>query len=213
MSFPISPAHRLYAILDVDLTFSRGLAPLEVVDAWLDAGVRLFQLRAKSMTGGPMLDLADTLAAKASKAGATFIVNDRADVAAMANADGVHVGQDDLPPAAARAIVGDGLYVGVSTHSLEQLRAAMGEPVDYLAIGPVFSTASKANPDPVVGLDTVRDAARVAPTLPLVAIGGITLDTAPGVIAAGASAVAVISNLLSSDHPRRRAKEFLSALA
>ena len=211
MSFPTRPSHRLYAILDIDLTFSRGLAPLEVADAWLDAGVRLFQLRAKSMTGGPMLELADTLAAKAGKAGATFIVNDRADVAAMANADGVHVGQDDLPPAATRAIVGDRLYVGVSTHSLEQLRAAMAAPVDYVAIGPVFPTGSKANLDPVIGLEMVRQAAIISGALPLVGIGGVTLDRAPSVIAAGASSVAVISDLLSED-PRRRAADFLSAL-
>jgi len=203
----------LYAILDVDLATSRGLVPLHLFRIWLDAGVRQVQLRAKTLASGAFLELADQMARDARAAGITFIVNDRADIAAMSQAGGVHVGQDDLTPAEARTVVGPDALVGVSTHNSSQVEAALASPANYLAIGPVFETASKDRPDPVVGLAGVRAASALtrAAGHPLVAIGGISLDRAPAVIEAGADAVAVISDLVTAD-PSRRCREYMKAL-
>ena len=208
VSFP-----RLYAILDVENALSRGLTPASVLDAWLSAGVRLVQLRAKSLASGPLLDLADALVGAARSAGATLIINDRADLARLSGAAGVHVGQDDLSPEDARRIVGASALVGLSTHSRAQAAAAVNRPVDYIAIGPVYRTASKAQPDPEVGLDGVASAVEVArgASVPVVGIGGITLDRARAVIDRGAAAVAVIGDLMTSD-PEARAREFLRVL-
>lgn len=154
------------------------------------------------------------MAEQCRSAGATFIVNDRADVAALTNASGVHVGQDDLPVEAARRIVGDGL-VGVSTHTTDQVRLALETTADYLAIGPVYATATKGpEVDPVVGLVGVEQAARMigAAPRPLVAIGGITLGHADEVIRAGASSVALISDLIGRDW-RTRARDYLRVLS
>jgi len=206
---------RLYAILDIDLIRARGLDPNRLVDAWLTAGVRLVQLRAKSLGGGRMLDLADSLGARTRSAGGIFIVNDRADIACMADAAGVHVGQDDLTPRAVRRIVGPRRLVGCSTHEPRQVEAACREPIDYLAIGPVFRTRTKQGArDAVVGLSGVRDACdrAAASGLPVVAIGGITLARAADVLGAGAASVAVISDLLTGD-PTRRARDYLQAVA
>jgi thiamine-phosphate pyrophosphorylase len=203
---------RLYAILDVDRATLAGQAPLTLADRWLEAGVRLFQLRAKQLASGPMLELAEALQTRARAAGAIFVVNDRADVARLSAAAGVHVGQDDLRPADARRVVGPDAIVGVSTHTDEQVRRALLEPASYLAIGPVFATTSKANPDPVVGLDGVARAAALARPSgrPLVAIGGIDVIHAPRVIEAGADAVAIIGDLLVGD-PAARVREYLEA--
>ena len=161
-----------------------------------------------------MLEIAAAIAAAARSCGATLIVNDRADVARLAGADGVHVGQDDLAPAAVRALVGLSAIVGLSTHTVEQIDRAVMAPVSYVAIGPVFATATKATGYDRVGLDVVRAAAvRAAQRgLPLVAIGGITIDTAASVIAAGAASVAVIGDLLVGGDPERRTRNFLQAL-
>jgi len=204
---------RLYTILDVDLATRRGLAPLAVLERWLEAGVRLVQLRAKTLESGAFLTLADEALRLTRQAGARLIINDRPDIAAMAGADGVHVGQDDLPPRAVRSIVGASPWVGFSTHTDAQLDAGTREPVTYLAMGPVFATSSKAAPDPVVGLARVRRAASRAHEagLPLVAIGGITIERAADVIVAGATTVAVISDLLSTD-AGARARAFLAAI-
>ena len=206
---------RLYAILDVDLSVALGLIPKEIVKAWLDAGVRLIQLRAKSMASGELLALAEALADAVSPAGAMFIVNDRADIARISGASGVHVGQGDLAPADARAVVGPSAVVGLSTHDAEQARLGVAEPVDYLAIGPVFRTSSKNQPDPVVGFEGIRAAREIvaASGRPLVAIGGITLERAPSVIEAGADSVAVISDLLTGRDAGARARAFLKALS
>ncbi len=139
----------------------------------------------------------------------TLIMNDRADLALAAGFDGVHVGQDDLPVDAVRRIVGPAMIIGTSTHNPEQLRVADQTDADYLAIGPVFATASKENPDPVVGLEGVRSA-RSLTTKPLVAIGGITRANCLSVLNAGADSVAVISDLVNN--PRASAEEFLRIL-
>jgi thiamine-phosphate pyrophosphorylase len=205
---------RLYAILDIDLLARRELRPLDVLELWLDAGVRLIQLRAKSMASGAMLTLADDMVRRCRAAGAIFIVNDRADIARLSGADGVHLGQEDLAPVGVRALLPPPAMIGLSTHSTGQLDAACQAPITYLAIGPVFDTTSKAKPDPVVGLDGVAAAAvrASAKGLPVVAIGGITLERAPSVIGAGASSVAVISDLLEGDLSVR-ARAYLKALA
>ncbi|MBI3403448.1 MAG: thiamine phosphate synthase [Acidobacteria bacterium] len=166
------------------------------------------------MAGAELLDVASAIAVLARGANATFIVNDRADIAALAGADGVHVGQDDLPPRHVRRVVGDRAVVGLSTHTRAQVDAALGEPISYFAIGPVFGTATKATGYGPIGLDRVADAARRgrARGLPLVAIGGVTLDRAPEVIAAGAASVAVISDLLCGD-PEVRVREYIERLS
>ena len=207
------PFPRLYAILDVDAAAARGFVPLTLLEAWLDAGVRLVQLRAKHLPSGLFLEFADHAVALTRAAGATMILNDRVDLAQMAGADGVHVGQDDLPAAAARRQLGDAAIVGVSTHNDAQLIDGIAMPVNYLAIGPVFATSTKERPDPVVGLAGVSAARRrvAGDGRALVAIGGVTLDTVRPVVDAGADAVAVIGDLLVGD-PSRRAREYLRAL-
>lgn len=201
-----------YPILDVDVAAARGLDPLGVLDAWLEVGVRLVQLRAKAMYGAPLLALADACRARTRAAGARFIVNDRLDVARLAGADGAHLGQDDIPAGRARTVLGPGALLGWSTHNEDQLRAARALPIDYVAIGPVFATGSKYRPDPVVGLDGVRRAAALADRRPVVAIGGITLATAADVRRAGASTIAVIGDATTGD-AGDRARAFLDALA
>jgi len=160
-----------------------------------------------------MLLLAQRLVGSTTVKGARLIVNDRVDVARLAGAAGVHLGQDDLPASAARGLLPDKAVIGLSTHSAAQVRQARQQPIDYLAIGPVFSTQTKRPPDPEVGLAGVREAAGLAAVyqLPVVAIGGITLETAPAVIEAGATSVAVISDLLVGD-PAARARDYLSTL-
>jgi thiamine-phosphate pyrophosphorylase len=200
-----------YPILDVDVARARQLDPLTVLHGWLDAGVRLVQLRAKALSGAAFFDLAEQCAHATSAAGARLIVNDRAEIARVAGADGVHLGQDDLPAEAARRVLGSAGIIGWSTHNDEQLRAASAMPIDYVAIGPVFDTRSKVRPDPVVGIDGVRRAAEIAAGRPLVAIGGITLQSALDVIRAGASTVAVIGDVLHDD-AAARARSFVAAL-
>ncbi len=144
-----------------------------------------------------------------------MIVNDRADIARLSGASGVHVGQDDLPPSAVRRLLGDRAIVGLSTHTPAQIAAAIAEPVDYVAIGPVYGTRTKDTGYDAVGLEMVRAAADAAGPrgLPVVAIGGITLERAPAVIAAGAASVAVITDLLIDGDPARRARAFVDRLA
>ena len=187
----------LYAILDVSLCRERRLEPLAVRDAFLDGGARLIQLRDKASASGAFLALADTAVARAHAAGATLVINDRADLAAMAKADGVHVGQEDLGIEQVRRVVGPDAIVGLSTHDDAQIAAALGTSATYIAVGPVFGTATKNTGYDARGLDLVRTAARGAK--PVVANGGITLERAPDVIAAGAASVAVISDLLRDD--------------
>ncbi|MFY9725149.1 MAG: thiamine phosphate synthase [Bryobacteraceae bacterium] len=185
---------RLYPILDTGTLERRGLGLVEAAAAMLEGGARVLQIRHKGLWNGKALEAAREVASLCRQAGATLIVNDRADIAVLLAA-GVHVGQDDLAPADVRALLGDGPLIGYSSHNAAQLRDAVAEPVDYLALGPIFSTSSKPNPDPVVGLDGLRRC-RALVAKPLVAIGGITRENARAVFEAGADAVAVIADLL-----------------
>ena len=198
---------RLYAILDADC-FSDATAMCDVAYELVDAGVTLLQHRNKSGSPRQILDQALWLKRRVGEH-SKLILNDRADLCLAAGFDGLHVGQDDLSAEGARRIIGPDRILGVSTHNPEQLSEADKTSVDYLAIGPVFATSSKANPDPVVGLDGVRRA-RELTRKPLVAIGGITRANARSVIDAGADSVAVISDLLRD--PRKSAEEFLRIL-
>ncbi len=143
---------------------------------------------------------------------AAIIVNDRADLAVMANAAGVHVGQEDLAPADARRLVGQMRIVGYSTHTVPQIEAAIREPISYLAVGPVFGTTTKDTGYSSVGLELVSTAARLTRAIPVVAIGGITIDTAESVLRAGATSVAVIGDLLAQGNPQRRVAAYLQRL-
>ena len=203
---------RLHAILDVDLAAAHGWRPHDLARAFLDGGAQLVQLRAKHLPSGAFLALCDALAAAAAPYRCAVIVNDRVDLAAMSGAAGVHVGQEDVPPAGARRILGDHAIVGYSTHTTAQIDAAAHEPISYLAIGPVFGTRTKDTGYESVGLEMVREASRLARGLPVVAIGGITLESAPSVVAAGAAGVAVIGDLLAGGTPDARVAAYQRAL-
>jgi thiamine-phosphate pyrophosphorylase len=204
---------RLYAILDVELVTARGRSPERVAHDWLDAGVRLLQLRAKSLPSRPFLEMAERLALLSRDLGATFIVNDRPDIALLSGAAGLHVGQADLAPTDVRRVLPESTLVGLSTHNDAQLAGALMQPIDYVAIGPVFATSSKADPDPIVGLAGVRAAVAAARPrgLPVVAIGGISLDRVEAVLETDAASVAVIAGLLEGD-PGERAAAYLRAV-
>ena len=177
----------------------------------MDAGVRVFQYRAKDAPARDTLAIAKQLAQAARQRHATFFVNDRPDLAYLAGAHGVHVGQDDLSVDHARSIVGPDRWVGVSTHNRQQFVQAAATSADYVAIGPIFSTTSKANPDPVVGTELLRQL-RPLTDKPIVAIGGIRLERAAEVIDAGADAVAVISDILQAPDPAQQARLFIENL-
>lgn len=204
-----TPAERLYPIVDADVCRERGLEPRSLALACFHGGARLVQLRVKSGSSARFLDLATEVVAAAAPFGAAVIVNDRCDIARMARAAGVHVGQDDLRPEAVREVFGDGV-IGLSTHDAQQLDDAFASAADYVAVGPVFGTVTKDTGYSARGLDLVKHAARRGK--PVVAIGGITLTRAPEVIAAGASSVAVITDLLSGGDPESRVRDYLRAL-
>jgi thiamine-phosphate pyrophosphorylase len=194
----------LYAILDAELA---GGEILSFAEGLASSGVEIIQYRNKSASSlaayTDCVRLADLLRERSR-----FIVNDRADFAALCGAGGVHVGQEDLSVEAARAVCGNERWVGISTHNLAQFEAARQTSADYLAVGPIFATATKNNPDPVVGVDFVR---RVRPmtSKPIVAIGGITLENAAEVYRAGADSIAVIRDLIAATDPASRARQFL----
>ena len=204
---------KLYAIVDADMCASAGRAPLDVARAFLGAGARLLHLRFKGMASGPFLELARTILEDAKAAGATVIINDRADITALSNAPGLHLGQADLSPADARAVVGSSTILGLSTHTREQWERALGEPIGYAAIGPVFGSVTKQTGFQAIGLGVVREMSKASAVrgLPAVAIGGITIENAVSVIEAGAASVAVISDLLKGD-PEARCREFIQTL-
>ena len=199
MSFP-----RLYALTDASAPGSH----VEQVREYADAGVRIIQVRDKLASSRALYETVVAALVITRPRGVRLIVNDRVDVALAAGADGVHVGQDDLPAESAREILGPMAIIGISTHSLAQAAAAASLPVDYVAIGPVCATSTKANPDPVVGLEGLR-AVRAAVTASLVAIGGITLEKAPAVFAAGADSVAVVSDLRAGASVSERVRAYL----
>jgi thiamine-phosphate pyrophosphorylase len=198
-----------------------GWALTDLAEACIAGGARWLQLRAKALPGGAFLEAATRLQALAGANGARLIVNDRADVARLSGAAGVHVGQDDLAPAAARTVVGPHAVVGLSTHTVTQIDAAVVQPVNYIAIGPVFGTSTKETGYTAVGLERVRYAAAAVArasssdpdrTRGVVAIGGITLDTAAAVLDAGATAVAVITDLLATGDPEARVRAYIERL-
>jgi thiamine-phosphate pyrophosphorylase len=183
--------------------------PVAAAALILEAGAGILQFRHKAFFSREIFEQARQIADLCREAGAQFVINDRADVAKLLGA-AVHLGQDDLPPSDARRVLGNGLSIGFSTHNESQLCAAADQPADYLALGPIFGTSSKLNPDPVVGLDELR---RLRPLTarPLVAIGGITRANARSVMEAGADSVAVIGDLFPEDgNIRARVEEWLS---
>ncbi len=174
-------------------------------EALLEGGARLVQFRHKETYSRQAFETAAEVAALCVRAGAQLIVDDRADIAALLDA-GLHLGQDDLEPSLARRVLKDGALIGFSTHNRAQLAAAEAEPVDYVALGPVFSTASKLRPDPVVGLERLAEWRALTPK-PLVAIGGITRETAHAVWRAGADTVAVIGDLMPTEMTKTTIRE------
>jgi thiamine-phosphate pyrophosphorylase len=203
---------RLYPILDASFlpAFERGAFLVRVVCELEDAGVTLLQYRNKQSDADIPHDA--KVMREAATSAVRLIMNDYPQLAAQSDFDGVHVGQTDISPIEARAIVGPDRIVGVSTHNREQLEAADRMPVDYIAVGPVFATSSKQNPDPVIGLEGVREA-RSLTRKSLVAIGGITLENAPAVLDAGADSLAVISALFGSGKDSAKiAKDFLQKI-
>ncbi|HLH37538.1 MAG TPA: thiamine phosphate synthase [Bryobacteraceae bacterium] len=202
---------RFYPILDVETAERRGIKPAAAAQQILNAGARILQLREKRFFSRDRMAEAERIAALCQRAGAIFVINDRADIARLLGA-ALHLGQDDLAPREARRIVGESAIVGFSTHNEAQLRAAIREPADYLALGPIFGTHTKQNPDPAVGIDELRRL-RAFTAQPLVAIGGITRENARAVIEAGANSVAVISDLFpEGGRVGQRAGEWLALL-
>ncbi|HEV2835671.1 MAG TPA: thiamine phosphate synthase [Pyrinomonadaceae bacterium] len=183
---------RVYPITDVSIS---GLSHAEQIALLADGGATLVQLREKHAPPVQFYEQANAAMAVARERGVHIIINDRADIALAVGADGVHLGQDDLPPEAARRLLGGHAVIGYSTHSVSQALEATKLPVDYIAIGPIFQTSTKENPSPVVGLNGLRAVRDAIGKLPLVAIGGITPANAEEVIAAGADSVAMISGL------------------
>jgi len=199
---------RLYVILDATLL---KIPAKECAKSLVDAGVRLIQYRNKHASGRKLFETSRELAEYLNPIGVHFIVNDRSDVAVLAGAGGVHVGQDDLGVEQAREVLGDGQWVGISTHNAGQFRSALETSAEYIAVGPVFATGSKENPDPVVGVGFVRET-RAMTGRPIVAIGGITLERAAEVIDAGADSVAIISDILSAENVGKRARQYVDLL-
>jgi thiamine-phosphate pyrophosphorylase len=200
---------RIYPILDTQALEARALALDVAASAFLEGGAGILQIRHKGHWSRAIFDSAKLVARRCREAGATLVVNDRADLALLLDA-GLHIGQDDLPPRDARRLMGPAARIGFSSHDSGQLCAAGEEPVDYVALGPIFATASKRHPDPVVGVEELR---RARPLIgkPLVAIGGITLENAAAVLHAGADSVAVIAGLLPSEPTARALRERMEA--
>ena len=202
---------RFYPIVDSRAAERAGIDPLGAACQILEAGAHILQFRHKGFLSRQVWAVLETIARETHEAGALFVVNDRADLALLTGA-ALHLGQEDLTPADARRVTGPDMIVGYSTHNEAQLRAAGQEPVNYVALGPIFGTASKENPDPVVGVAELKRL-RTLSTRPLVAIGGITRSNAPHVIEAGADSVAIIGDLFEPGiNIRSRAEEWLRLL-
>ncbi len=196
---------RVYPILDSETLARRGMGIETAAAALLEGGAGILQIRHKGHWSREVFASARQAAALCREAGALFVVNDRADFALLLEA-ALHIGQDDLAPRDARKLMGSQAMIGYSSHNVDQLCAAGGEPVDYVALGPIFDTASKLKPDPAVGLEELRRC-RALLEKPLVAIGGITLKNAPDVWRAGADSVAVIAGLLPETASARGLRE------
>ncbi len=186
---------RIYPLTDVGIS---GLSHAEQVTLLSEGGATLIQLREKHLPPRDFYKQAEEALRVARKRSVRIIINDRADIALALKADGIHLGQADLPPSAARRLLGDQAIIGLSTHNMEEIRKAKGLPIDYLAIGPIFATSSKGNADPVIGLEGLRQARKTVGRLPLVAIGGISREHVAQVLDAGADAVAVIGAVLAN---------------
>jgi len=188
---------RFYPILDPEIATRHGVDPVAAAEQILEGGAKILQFRHKGFFSREVFAQLERVAGLCRDAGALFVVNDRADLAAITGA-ALHLGQDDLTPSSARKVVGPATLIGFSTHNERQLLAAAAEPANYLALGPIFGTASKQNPDPIVGIDELR---RLRPLTDraLVAIGGITRSNAQAVLAAGADSVAIIGDLFSDN--------------
>ncbi len=199
---------RLYVILDAALLT---VPETECAKKLADAGVRLLQYRNKRASPRELFESSRKLVSLLAPLKVSVVVNDRADFAALAGANGVHVGQEDLEVEKARQVVGTEKLVGVSTHNLEQFQRAAASSADYIAVGPIFATGTKSNPDPVVGPVFIRKV-RLLTDKPIVAIGGITLERAPEIIESGADSVAVISDILGAAEPGKRARQYIELL-
>jgi thiamine-phosphate pyrophosphorylase len=200
---------KFYPILDPEIAARHGIDAVIAAEQILEGGATILQFRHKGFFSREVFAQLESVAQLCRAAGALFVVNDRADLAALTGA-ALHLGQDDLTPTAARQVVGTKTLIGFSTHNEHQLRAAAAEPADYLALGPIFGTSSKDNPDPVVGIDELR---RLRPLTdrPLVAIGGITRANVNSVLDAGADAVAIIGDLFAGDgNVRARTQEWIA---
>jgi thiamine-phosphate pyrophosphorylase len=198
----------LYVILDRAVARGRDLGDL--LEAILAGGCRMVQLREKEWPAGRLWPLAERLRERCRGAGVTFIVNDRVDLAVALGADGVHLGQEDLPPARARALLRPGMILGLSTHSVEQARAARAAGADYVAVGSMFPTATKADFE-LVGPDLIRTLRGEMP-MPLIGIGGITSENVAEVVRAGADGVAVISAVGAAADPQRATRRLVEAI-
>lgn len=194
---------KIYPITDAEIS---GLSHTEQVRRLIAGGATLIQLREKQKAAGDWFPDALEAAKLCREAGVLCIVNDRVDIAIGVGADGVHLGQDDMPVADARRLLGQDKIIGLSTHSIGQLEAALREPVDYLAIGPIFDTSTKSDPDPAIGIEMLSKAAKTSGMMPLVAIGGIKADNLASIISAGAASAAIIGALLSD--PAKISKRF-----
>jgi len=202
---------KIYPITDIGFS---GLSHAEQVERLAAGGATLIQMREKNLPPAQFYAEAMKAVELARQLSVRIIINDRADVALATKADGVHLGQDDLPPEAARRILGNDAIIGYSTHNLDQAERALSLPIDYLAIGPIFATTSKTDTEPVVGLDGLRSVVRTANSLPIVAIGGITFENVHAVREAGATSVAVISALLTEkDSITQRTRQLVEHLA
>jgi thiamine-phosphate pyrophosphorylase len=200
---------RLYAIIDPSLLT---ISELELAETLAASGVELIQYRNKTASSRHFFEVSRQLSSVLGPRGVRLIVNDRPDIALLVGAGGVHVGQDDLGVEDTRAICGPDKWVGISTHTLVQIAEADHTSADYIAIGPIFPTATKKNPDPVVGTELLRQARKMTKK-PLVAIGGITLERAAEVYRAGADSLAVIRDLTCVPNPAVRARKYLDVAA
>jgi thiamine-phosphate pyrophosphorylase len=207
------PLPVLQAIVDVETAKRAGWSPQDLAEAYIAGGARFLQVRAKTLPSGAFLALCDGIVSFARRHDTLVIINDRVDIARLSSAAGVHVGQDDVSPRAAREQLGVSAIIGLSTHTRAQVERAFEEPVSYIAVGPVFTTRTKDTGYNPVGLELLRHAVEAAPPdLPIVAIGGITLESASAALAAGASAIAVIGDLLAGRSPSDRVAAYHRAL-